>query len=92
MPQSPFVPDENADKEAATSGMRQGLASYGDQGFSLFLRKAFIKGAGLTDAALDRPGIGIADTGNDRDRPKPVLVFSCTPVCVFFGSDRRSPA
>ena len=32
--------------------------------FSLFLRKAFIKGAGYTDAALDRPVIGIADTGS----------------------------
>jgi dihydroxy-acid dehydratase len=45
--------------------MQKGLTSYGDAGFSLFLRKAFIKGAGYTDAALDRPVIGIADTGSD---------------------------
>lgn len=45
--------------------MRKGLTSYGDQEFSLFLRKAFIKGAGYTDAALDRPVIGIANTGSD---------------------------
>jgi dihydroxy-acid dehydratase len=45
-------------------GMRKGLTSYGDAGFSLFLRKAFIKGAGYTDGALDRPVIGIADTGS----------------------------
>ena len=45
--------------------MRRGLTRYGDAGFSLFLRKAFIKGAGFTDAALDRPVIGIADTGSD---------------------------
>ncbi|MBC7939554.1 MAG: dihydroxy-acid dehydratase [Chitinophagaceae bacterium] len=38
---------------------------YGDPAFSLFLRKAFIKGAGFTDAALDRPVIAIADTGSD---------------------------
>jgi len=44
--------------------MRKGLTNYGDAGFSLFLRKAFIKGAGLTDNALDRPVIGIADTGS----------------------------
>ena len=44
--------------------MRKGLTSYGDQDFSLFLRKAFIKGAGYSDAALDRPVIGIADTGS----------------------------
>ncbi len=45
--------------------MKQGLTQYGDTGFSLFLRKAFIKGAGYTDAALDRPVIAIADTGSD---------------------------
>lgn len=45
-------------------GMRKGLTSYGDAGFSLFLRKAFIKGAGYTDSALDRPVIGIVDTGS----------------------------
>jgi dihydroxy-acid dehydratase len=44
--------------------MNKGLTSYGDTGFSLFLRKAFIKGAGFTDKALDRPVIGIANTGS----------------------------
>src|SRR6059058_6158207 len=46
------------------TGMRKGLTNYGDAGFSLFLRKAFIKGAGYTDGALERPVIGIADTGS----------------------------
>ncbi|MDB5797990.1 MAG: dihydroxy-acid dehydratase [Paucimonas sp.] len=46
------------------TGLRKGLTSYGDSGFSLFLRKAFIKGAGYTDSALDRPVIGIANTGS----------------------------
>ncbi|MHB9836363.1 IlvD/Edd family dehydratase [Paraburkholderia terrae] len=46
------------------TGMKRGLTSYGDQGFSLFLRKAFIKGAGYTDQALDRPVIGIVNTGS----------------------------
>ena len=49
---------------AAASGMKKGLTSYGDAGFSLFLRKAFIKGAGYSDKALDRPVIGIANTGS----------------------------
>ncbi len=44
--------------------MRKGLVNYGDAGFSLFLRKAFIKGSGLTEHALDRPVIGITDTGS----------------------------
>lgn len=49
---------------AQPTGMRRGLTSYGDAGFSLFLRKAFIKGAGYTDDALDRPVIGITDTAS----------------------------
>ena len=57
MSDSPF-------KKSDTNGFRQGLTSYGDQGFSLFLRKAFIKGAGYTDAALDKPVIGIANTAS----------------------------
>jgi dihydroxy-acid dehydratase len=48
----------------AATGIRKGLTNYGDSGFSLFLRKAFIKGAGYTDDALDRPVIGIANTGS----------------------------
>ncbi|WP_321906017.1 IlvD/Edd family dehydratase [Paraburkholderia tropica] len=49
---------------AEATGMTRGLTSYGDQGFSLFLRKAFIKGAGYTDEALERPVIGIVNTGS----------------------------
>ncbi len=60
-PEAPKAPSS----PAQPTGLRQGLTSYGDAEFSLFLRKAFIKGAGLTDDALDRPVIGIADTGSD---------------------------
>ena len=56
-------PNEDS-QTAVQTGMRKGLTSYGDAGFSLFLRKAFIKGAGYTDKALDRPVIGIANTGS----------------------------
>src|SRR5215212_10114094 len=45
-------------------GLRKGLTSYGDRDFSLFLRKAFIKGAGYSDDALERPIVGIANTGS----------------------------
>ncbi|WP_441468955.1 IlvD/Edd family dehydratase [Bosea sp. RAF48] len=45
--------------------MRRNLATYGDPGFSLFLRKAFIKAAGFSDDALDRPIIGITNTFSD---------------------------
>ena len=50
--------------DASTDGMSKGLTNYGDRGFSLFLRKAFIKGAGYTDSALTRPVIGIVNTGS----------------------------
>ncbi len=61
-------PNENNQSDENDShgphGMRGGLTSYGDTDFSLFLRKAFIKGAGYTDDALERPVIGIANTGS----------------------------
>jgi dihydroxy-acid dehydratase len=44
------------------TGMRLGLTSYGDDEFSLFLRKAFIKAMGYSDDALSRPIIGITNT------------------------------
>lgn len=44
------------------SGLRQGLTSYGDAHFSLFLRKVFIKALGYSDDALSRPIIGIINT------------------------------
>jgi dihydroxy-acid dehydratase len=62
MPNTPK--DDTKKPEAEATGMQKGLTSYGDQGFSLFLRKAFIKGAGYSDAALNRPVIGIANTGS----------------------------
>src|SRR6478672_7274742 len=46
-------------------GLRKGLTSYGDAGFSLFLRKAFIKAGGYSDDALDRPIVGITNTHSD---------------------------
>src|SRR5256714_8519248 len=46
------------------NGLEKGLTSYGDRGFSLFLRKAFIKGAGYSDDALSRPVVGIVNTAS----------------------------
>jgi dihydroxy-acid dehydratase len=42
--------------------MRKGLTAYGDEEFSLFLRKAFVKAMGYSDDALERPIIGITNT------------------------------
>ena len=47
------------------SGMKKNLTNYGDKGFSIFLRKAFIKGLGYSDEMLDKKIIGITNTFSD---------------------------
>ncbi|PPK43561.1 dihydroxyacid dehydratase [Trinickia symbiotica] len=56
--------DNAMSKSVKDAGLKKGLTSYGDEGFSLFLRKAFIKGAGYTDDALSRPIVAIANTSS----------------------------
>ena len=46
-------------------GLRSRLARYGDDAFALFLRRGFLKGAGYTDEALDKPIVGILSTASD---------------------------
>ena len=46
------------------TGLRRKLTDYGDPGFSLFLRKAFAKSMGYTEAELERPVIGIVNTAS----------------------------
>lgn len=41
------------------------LTSYGDEGFSRYLRRAFLASAGYDPSDLDRPIVGIADTSSD---------------------------
>ena len=52
-------------KEPKKTGLKKGLTNYGDPGFSLFLRKAFIKAMGYSDDALTRPIVGITNTYSD---------------------------
>src|SRR6201981_323917 len=54
-----------ANGKPKATGMRQGLATYGDAGFSLFLRKAFIKAGCYSDVAFDRPIVGFTNTFSD---------------------------
>ena len=49
---------------APKRGLRRNLTAYGDEEFSLFLRRAFIKAMGYTDDALERPIIGITKAGS----------------------------
>jgi dihydroxy-acid dehydratase len=72
---SPKHPSNQSSSEAtknvaaASTQAKGGLASntvdYGDKEFALFLRRAFIKGAGYTDEDLKRPIVGIVNTGSD---------------------------
>lgn len=47
------------------TGIARNLTSYGDIGFSAYLRKAFLAGAGYDAQDVDRPLIGIADLSSD---------------------------
>ncbi|MFD0516682.1 dihydroxy-acid dehydratase [Paractinoplanes durhamensis] len=58
----------------STGGFDRKLTSYGDAGFSKFLRRAFLASAGLDAVDLSKPVIGIANTASDyttchRDMP-----------------------
>ncbi len=54
-----MLSDDHSEKPR---GMKRGLTRYGDEAFSLYLRKAFIKAMGYSDDALGRPVIGIVNT------------------------------
>ena len=57
--------EKNKSTNNQKTGLRKGLTSYGDEEFSLFLRKAFIKGAGYTNDVLSRPIVGVINTGSE---------------------------
>ena len=50
---------------AAKSGLARNTANYGDRDFALYLRRSFAKSMGYSQAMLDRPVVGIVDTGSD---------------------------
>jgi dihydroxy-acid dehydratase len=59
------------------TGLARGLTNYGDREFSLYLRRAFAKSMGFSDAMLERPIVGIATAGggfNNCHRTTPELV------------------
>ncbi|MEO3777583.1 dihydroxy-acid dehydratase [Micromonospora sp. B11E3] len=60
--------------EEFTSAVDRSRTAYGDDGFSRFLRRAFLASRGYDDIDLDRPVVGIAVTTSDyntchRDMP-----------------------
>jgi dihydroxy-acid dehydratase len=46
-------------------GLARNTAGYGDPEFALYLRRSFAKSMGYSQAMLDRPVVGIVDTGSD---------------------------
>jgi dihydroxy-acid dehydratase len=59
------------------TGLSRGLTDYGDRDFSLYLRRAFAKSMGFSDAMLERPIVGIATAGggfNNCHRTTPELL------------------
>lgn len=49
----------------APQGIQRGLTSYGDLGFSMFIRRAFSKAMGLSNEDLEKPVIGICNTWSE---------------------------
>src|SRR5271166_812021 len=46
-------------------GLARNTANYGDRDFALYLRRSFARSMGYSAAMLDRPVVGIVDTGSD---------------------------
>ncbi len=46
-------------------GIDRNLTEYGDTGFSIYLRRAFLASAGFDSEDLSRPIVGIANTTSD---------------------------
>ena len=62
---------------APKRGLARNTANYGDRDFALYLRRSFAKSMGYSQAMLDRPVVGIVDTGsgfNNCHRTVPELI------------------
>src|SRR3984957_5608084 len=58
-------------------GLARNTANYGDRDFALYLRRSFAKSMGYSQVMLDRPVVGIVDTGsgfNNCHRTVPELI------------------
>src|ERR1700722_5532324 len=65
------------EEPAPKRGLARNTANYGDPDFALYLRRSFAKSMGYSQAMLDRPVVGIVDTGsgfNNCHRTVPELI------------------
>ncbi len=63
--------------DAPPRGLAGRVANYGDRDFALYLRRSFAKSMGYSQAMLERPVVGILDTGsgfNNCHRTMPELI------------------
>ena len=63
--------------EQPKRGLARNTANYGDRDFALYLRRSFARSMGYSTAMLERPVVGIVDTGsayNNCHRTVPELV------------------
>ena len=73
-------------------GIGGGLTNYGDQDFSLYLRRSFARSMGLSDRLLNAPVIGIAaaDSGfNNCHRSMPELIEAVSRGVLAAGGAAR---
>src|SRR5437762_2647409 len=70
--------------EGSGAGLERGLTSYGDRDFSLFLRKAFIKGAGSAGVPCVQLVTGSMLTGSHQGE----RVGACTDCRRYWGRYR----
>jgi dihydroxy-acid dehydratase len=64
-------------QSAPKRGLARNTANYGDRDFALYLRRSFAKSMGYSQAMLDKPVVGIVDTGsafNNCHRTVPELI------------------
>lgn len=65
------------EEPAPKRGLARNTANYGDRDFALYLRRSFARSMGYSQAMLDRPVVGIVDTGsgfNNCHRTVPELI------------------
>jgi dihydroxy-acid dehydratase len=72
-----FTPADGEELGMSKKGIARGLTNYGDQDFSLYLRRSFLRSTGISDRLMAAPVIGIAATQsgfNNCHRAMPELV------------------
>lgn len=70
-------------------GFDRGLANFGDRDFARYLRRAFARSVGISDEMLNRPVVGIAETGsgfNNCHRAMPELVAAVSRGVIAAGA------